>query len=473
MRRSILRLADAPPLPLSKCGQAPAYGSVSLEPHDCRDAWEDMGNSDDSTMQQAARKSRDPVDPADKIRAYARMKGLATALLAAMAGLYLLARFYEPRYPALGFVRALAEAAMVGGIADWFAVTALFRHPLRLPLPHTAIIPRNKDRIGENLALFVESNFLAPEIIAGKLERIDFTTQFAQWLGTPARSRQIAQWVLDTLPSLLATIDDEDVRRFIHDALAQRVREIDTPRLVGTIAKTLLEDNRHEAVVTELLEQLALLFEAHKPSIRQRVRESTAWIWKKLSLDERVSDNLIAVVDETLKALSENPDHAWRRGFDDAIRKFVVQLETSPDYLAKWEALKEQFLAHPALKEYLTTVWNDIKASIERDAVAPRSSIGVRIEKAIAGIASGLQNDNAMRERLNAWLRETMLAIIDAQRHSIARLISDTVRHWDADTVTQKIELEVGRDLQFVRINGTVIGGIVGLALHTLDVLLF
>jgi len=432
-----------------------------------------MGNSDDSTMQQAARKSRDPVDPADKIRAYARMKGLATALLAAMAGLYLLARFYEPRYPALGFVRALAEAAMVGGIADWFAVTALFRHPLRLPLPHTAIIPRNKDRIGENLALFVESNFLAPEIIAGKLERIDFTTQFAQWLGTPARSRQIAQWVLDTLPSLLATIDDEDVRRFIHDALAQRVREIDTPRLVGTIAKTLLEDNRHEAVVTELLEQLALLFEAHKPSIRQRVRESTAWIWKKLSLDERVSDNLIAVVDETLKALSENPDHAWRRGFHDAIRKFVVQLETSPDYLAKWEALKEQFLAHPALKEYLTTVWNDIKASIERDAVAPRSSIGVRIEKAIAGIASGLQNDNAMRERLNAWLRETMLAIIDAQRHSIARLISDTVRHWDADTVTQKIELEVGRDLQFVRINGTVIGGIVGLALHTLDVLLF
>ncbi len=433
-----------------------------------------MRNSDDSKTRQAAPESRGPGEPADsKLRAYLRMKGLATALLAATAGIYVLARFYEPRYPAAGFARALAEAAMVGGIADWFAVTALFRHPLRLPLPHTAIIPRNKDRIGENLATFVESNFLAPEIIAGKLERIDFTTQFAQWLANPARSSQIAQWALDALPSLLAAIDDEDVRRFIHDTLARRVREIDTTRLVGTIAQTLLENNRHQAVVTELLKQLASLFEAHKPSIRQRVWESSAWIWKKLSLDERVSDNLIAVVDEILKELSENPNHAWRRGFDDAIRNFVVQLQTSPDYLAKWEALKEQFLSHPALKEYLATVWSDIKASIERDAVAPHSTIGVRIEEAIAGSAGALLRDAAMRERLNTWLRETMLAVIDAQRHSIARLISDTVRHWDADTVTQKIELEVGRDLQFVRINGTVIGAIVGLVLHTLDVLLF
>ncbi|WP_206957049.1 DUF445 domain-containing protein [Trinickia acidisoli] len=417
---------------------------------------------------------RNPTPRADdKIRAYTRMKGLATALLAAMAGVYVLSRIYEPRYPALGFARALAEAAMVGGIADWFAVTALFRHPLRLPLPHTAIIPRNKDRIGENLAKFVETNFLAPELIAGKLERIDFTTQFARWLAVPERGKQIAQWALDFVPSLLSAIDDEDVRRFIHDNVAQRVRDVDTPLLVGTIADTLLEDNRHQAVVTELLEQLALLFEEHKPLIRQRVRESTAWIWKKLSIDEKVSDNLIAVVDDALKALSDNPDHAWRRGFDDAIRSFVVQLKTSPDYLAKWDALKERLLEHPALKEYLSIVWRDIKASIERDAAAPDSYVKARIEAAIAGIAKGLLDDAAMRERLDAWLRETMLAVIDAQRHAIARLISDTVHHWDAQTVTEKIELEVGRDLQFVRINGTVIGGIVGLLLHTLDVLLF
>lgn len=407
-----------------------------------------------------------------KIRAYVRMKGLATALLAAMAALYGVARFYESQWPALGFVRALAEAAMVGGIADWFAVTALFRHPLHLPLPHTAIIPRNKDRIGENLAKFVETNFLAPEIIAGKLERMDLTIQFARWLSDPVRGRQIARWTLDFLPNLLAAIDDEDVRRFLHDNLARRVRDLDTPSIVGAIADTLLEDNRHHAVVTELLEQLTLLFEEHKPTIRQRVRESTAWIWKKLSIDEKVSDNLIAVVDETLKDLSENPEHAWRRGFDDAIRRFVVELRTSPEYLAKWEALKERFLDHPAVKDYLATVWREIKTSVERDARAPDSYIEARIEEAIAGIAKGLIEDAAMRERLNAWLRETMLTVIDNQRHGIARLISDTVRHWDADTVTQKIEWEVGRDLQFVRINGTVIGGLVGLVLHTIDVLI-
>ena len=408
-----------------------------------------------------------------KTRAYTRMKRLASGLLAAMAGVYVVSRCYEPRFPALGFARAWAEAAMVGGIADWFAVTALFRHPLRLPLPHTAIIPRNKDRIGENLAKFVETNFLAPEIIAGKLERIDFTTQFARWLSEPARIRQLARWALDFLPTLLAAIDDEDVRRFIHDNLARRVRDVQTPLIVGAIAETLLEDNRHQAVVSELLQQLTQLFEEHKPLLRQRVRESTAWIWKKLSIDEKVSDNLIAVVDETLKDLSENPDHAWRRGFDDAIRQFVLQLKTSPDYLAKWESLKERLLDHPALKQYLATIWSDIKASVERDAAAPHSYVSERLEEALAGVAKGLLDDAAMRERLNVWLRETMLTVIGAQRHAIARLISDTVRHWDADTVTQKIEIEVGRDLQFVRINGTIIGGIVGLVLHTLDVLLF
>jgi uncharacterized membrane-anchored protein YjiN (DUF445 family) len=418
--------------------------------------------------------SRRPGAHADgKLRAYAHMKLLATALLAAMAGLYLVSRIFEPRYPALAFARALAEAAMVGAIADWFAVTALFRHPLRLPLPHTAIIPRNKDRIGENLAKFVETNFLAPEIIAGKLERIDFTMQAAHWLAAPERSRQIARWTLDFLPRLLAAIDDEDVRRFMHENVARRVREVDTPLLVGIIADTLLEDGRHQAVVTELLKQLTELFEEHKPLIRQRVRESTAWLWKKLSIDEKVSDNLIAVVDETLKALSENPDHAWRQGFDDAIRHFVGQLKTSSEYLAKWEALKDRLIEHPALKAYLATIWHDLKASIERDAAAPHSYIKAHIEEAILGIAKGLVEDDVMRARLNAWLRQTMLIVIDAQRHAIARFISDTVHHWDAETVTQKIELEVGRDLQFVRINGTVIGGFVGLLLHTLDVLLF
>ena len=418
--------------------------------------------------------SRLSSHPSDgKLRAYARMKRLATALLAAMAGIDVVSRLFEPRYPMLGFVRASAEAAMVGGIADWFAVTALFRHPLHLPLPHTAIIPRNKDRIGENLAKFVETNFLAPELIASKLERVDFAIQAAHWLAVPERGRQIAQWTLDFLPSLLAAIDDDDVRRFIHENVAQRVRDIDTPLVVGTIADTLLEDNRHQTVVTELLEQLARLFEEHKPLIRQRVRDSTAWIWKKLSIDEKVSDNLIAVVDDTLRELSENPDHAWRVGFDEAIRHFVIQLRTSPDYLAKWEALKHRFVEHPALKAYLATIWRDIKTSIEHDAAAPRSYIKTRIEDAIAGIAKGLLEDAAMREKLNAWLRETMLAVVAGQRHAIARLISETVHHWDAATVTQKIELEVGRDLQFVRINGTVIGGIVGLLLHAIDVLLF
>lgn len=408
------------------------------------------------------------MNETEKARGYARMKRIATGLLGAMAAVYAAASAYEPAYPVLGFVRAFAEAAMVGAIADWFAVTAIFRHPLGLPLPHTAIIPKNKDRIGENLGKFVERNFLSAENLAAKIEDIDFTAAFAEWLNEPARSRGIASRVTAFVPELLATIDDEAMQRFVRENLTERMRRIDTAPLVGKLVDALVDSGRYEQVVTAVLQQLALLFHENKDNIRHRVRENTAWLWQQLSIDEKVSDNVISVVDGILTELSENPRHASRQRFYQAMEAFVEELKTSPAYLARWEALKEELLAHPAVARYLSDLWSEIKQGIQSDAASADSTIRARLETLIAGTSETLLREDAVRERLNAWLREAMLDVIRARGHEIARLIADTVRQWDTATVTEKIELEVGKDLQFIRINGTLIGGMVGLVLHAL-----
>ncbi len=357
---------------------------------------------------------------------------------------------------------------MVGAVADWFAVTAIFRHPLGLPLPHTAIIPKNKDRIGENLGNFVERNFLSAENLAAKIEGIDFAAAFARWLADPARNQELAGHVTAFLPELLGAVDDVELQKFVRENVTLRMRRIETAPVAEKIIDALVEGGRYQQAVTAILRQLALLFHENRDNIRHQVRENTAWLWQQLSMDEKVSENLIKVADGILKELSENPEHESRQRFDEAVKQFVDELKTSPAYLAKWEALKEEMLEHPAFAQYLSSLWTEVKLGIQTDVESRDSIIRTRLEVVIAGLAEALLHDHAARERLNAWLREAILDVIRAQGHEIAHLIADTVRQWDTATVTDKLEVEVGKDLQFIRINGTLIGGLVGLALHSL-----
>ncbi len=409
--------------------------------------------------------------PQDKARDLLRMKAAATGLLVAMIALFAGSAFYERAYPLLGFVRAFAEAGMAGGIADWFAVTALFRHPLRLPLPHTAIIPRNKDRIGENLGSFFEKNFLSREDIAAKLADVDLSGAFMRWIGKPEQTRQIADYLGTLTPDLLASVGSEDVEQFARSALAARIREIELAPLVGGILTEVAQSIDYDALITPALEELALLFHENHDVIRRRVREGTGWIWQRIALDDKVADAVIRVIDEAMRDVRDNPEHPWRRSFGEFAHELVAGLAVSPTYLAKCEAWREELLAHPAFAASVSSLWTELVERARVDAEAPDSAVKARLQALIEQWTRQALNDEALRVRLNERVRETILDMMPAQRHELARLIADTVRRWDTATVTEKIEVEVGRDLQFVRVNGTLIGGLVGLVLHALGML--
>ena len=396
-------------------------------------------------------------------------KRRATGLLVAAAGVYVVARLNEAAHPAIGYLRAFCEAAMVGGLADWFAVTALFRHPLGVPLPHTAIIPANKERIGEALGRFVERNFLSAEVVSVKLEQVDFATLVGRWLADPARSGPVASEVAQLLPRLLDALGDEPMRHFLHHNLVSALQRIDVAPIAADLLEALTEANRHQALVDEMLMQGRRFLGEAEPEIRARVRERTAWLWQKLGVDEAISDRLIRAAGETIAEVSADPQHAWRQRFTDMLREYVDALRSSQQYRERAERLKHALLEQPQLAEYVGTVWDHLRARVREDAANPDSQLRTNLAAAMVALGEGLLADPAVREALNRWLRSALAGLVEARRHEVAALISDTVRRWDPGTVTERIERAIARDLQYIRINGTLIGGLVGLLIHAVS----
>jgi uncharacterized membrane-anchored protein YjiN (DUF445 family) len=394
------------------------------------------------------------------------MQRLAALLLVLAGALYVVARLYEPAHPLLGYLRAFCEAAMVGGLADWFAVTALFRHPLGLRLPHTAIIPTNKDRIGDTLGQFVQRNFLSPEVVAAKIAEIDLAGTTARWLADPQRSAPLAAHIAQFLPRILDAMGDEPVRHFLHGNLVAWLRRVDMASLAADVLETLTAQNRHQALVDEIIAQAERFLRESEPEIRARVREKTAWLWQKIGLDEKVADRLIRAAEEALAEVSADPTHAWRQRFTQLVQDYIAALRISSEYQRRAEALKEALVEHPLLTHYLGAVWDEIRARIREDAALPDSRVRAHLQVSLMRLGEGLLADSAVRDAVNASLRQTLIRVVETRRQEVAALIADQVRRWDAGTLTERIERAIGRDLQYIRINGTVIGGLVGVAIH-------
>ena len=399
------------------------------------------------------------------------MKWIALALLAGAAMLYAVATTMQGRHPAWGYVAAFSEAAMVGSIADWFAVVALFRHPLGLPIPHTAIIPSNKDRIGANLATFICVNFLSTEQVLATLRSFNAAERLANWLADKRHAAQAATHLGDALRYVLGTFDDERVRHFFGSVVLERIEKIDAARLAGQLLDVLTSDRRHQGIVDATLRKLASVLD-NEP-LKERLAEVLAgevnylrFVGLDAKLGRYATTKLIAGVIRLLGEMADDPAHPLRLRFDTFVAGFVTRLRDDPELRARVEAIQRDLLAQPAFAAFVHTLWSDMLDWMRADLARDDSVLRSRAADALRGVGEKLQVDAGMQGWINDQLLQAAPRWIERYREDIRRYIVERVGDWNAQEMTQELERNIGRDLQFIRVNGTLVGGLVGLLIH-------
>ncbi|MFG6281790.1 DUF445 domain-containing protein [Sphingomonas sp. S6] len=406
--------------------------------------------------------------------ALVRMRRIAGGLLLAMAAIFLVSRHYAPIYPWAGFVQAFSEAAMVGGLADWFAVTALFRHPLGLPIPHTAIVPRNKDRIGDTLAIFLRTNFLLPAIIARQMRRVDVATAIARWLTDPPEGAggRFRRGASKLVAQVLDGLDPQRLGGMVKAGIAARLRETDVSPILGRILTATVADNRHAPLLDGAIRWSAKALAANEHLIRQMVHDRAGSILRWTGLDETVADKLIDGLDRLIVDMAEDPQHPLRLKVEEGLDRLAWDLQFDPETQEKVEAMKVELIANPAMQRWMDGLWESARAGLLRIARDPEGAMQGQIGDLLRQLGQTLTSDPRLARTINRFVRRTVVGIAADYGEGIVALVSQTVRGWDTRTITSRLENAVGRDLQYIRINGTLVGGLVGLVIHSVDVLL-
>jgi uncharacterized membrane-anchored protein YjiN (DUF445 family) len=400
------------------------------------------------------------------------MKVAATGLLVVMAGVFVAARALQPQYPWLSYVKAFAEAAMVGGLADWFAVTALFRHPLGLPIPHTAIIPRNKDRIGEALASFLKENFLIPSVVARRMQNIDVAGATGRFLQTPAgEGTRIRAGASRLIADIFESLDDERLGGIVKSAISTRLRAMQVSPLLGHALASAINEDRHVPMLEAAIRWTARALDANEQLIRGMVKKKANWVLKLAGLDAKLADAIIDGLRRLTTEMSTDPAHPVRLKVEEALAQLANDLQTRPETQERVEAIKEQLLDNQSVSLWLDTLWQKGREAIIRAARKPDAVLAGKLGEVLKSMGSTLESDRRIRAAINQFARRAVVGMAASYGSSIVKLVSETVRGWDARTVTNRLEAAVGRDLQYIRINGTIVGGLVGLVLHILDAL--
>jgi uncharacterized membrane-anchored protein YjiN (DUF445 family) len=399
------------------------------------------------------------------------MKLAATGLLVAMAAVFVAARAFEHSYPALSYVKAFAEAAMVGGLADWFAVTALFRHPLGLPIPHTAIIPRNKDRIGEALAAFLKENFLIPGVVARRMRNIDVAGAAGRFLQSPGKEAQsrIRAGASRLIADMFESLDDERLGGIIKGAIAARIRAMELSPLLGHALAAAINEDRHVPMLEAAIRWMARALDANEELIREMVHKKANWVLKLAGLDAKLADAIIDGLRKLTAEMSTDPAHPVRVKVEEALAQLANDLQKRPETRERVEHIKEQLLDNQSVSLWLDALWQNGRAAIVRAARNPDAVLAGKLGEVLKSMGATLEKDARIRAAINQFARRAVVGMAASYGSSIVKLVSDTVRSWDARTVTARLEAAVGRDLQYIRINGTLVGGMVGLVLHLLD----
>lgn len=395
------------------------------------------------------------------------MKGRATGLLLIATAVWIASSLLVSRYPWLAYVRATAEASMIGGLADWFAVTALFRHPMGIPIPHTAIVAARKDQIGRSLGNFVSRHFLSRDVLAARLSSLHVAEHLAIWLSVPENSRTLARHAATGLANGARMLADEDVQELIDRVIEERIRKTEVAPLLGQMLSLLTAGDRHQELLDEAIGLLARAVDQNQELIRERIEEESPW-WVPGMVDDRIHRKIVTGLDHTLTAVRDDPDHPLRRRFDDALANFVRKLNESPEVRARAERIKLEILDKDAVRRFSASIWDDAKAALFRYADAPNAFAPTAIERGLVSLGEAVSRDEALLARIDALIADVALHLVDRYQGEVAQLIAQTVTSWDPEVTSDRVELAIGKDLQFIRINGTIVGGLAGLLIYAL-----
>jgi len=400
------------------------------------------------------------------------MRALATAMLAGMAALFVATTGLEAQHPVWGFVRAFAEAGLVGGIADWFAVTALFRHPMGIPIPHTAIVPRNKDRIGDALASFLKDNFLTPTVVARRMRHLDVAGAVGRFLAQPpaAGDGRLRRGGSRLLADILEALDQERLGGMVKTALAQRIRSVEVAPLLGQTLEAAITSERHVPMVDSIVTWAGRTLDANEDLIRDMVHQRAGRFLRMVGLDEKLADAIVDGLRKLTIDMAVDPDHPLRAKAEEGLANLARNLQHDEDTRAKVEAWKSDMVENEAVSAWLDGVWEKARAGLLKSARDPDAALAGKFGEALRQLGETLQQEPRLKAAINQFARRATVGAVASYGDGIVTLVSDTVRGWDARTISDRLEGAVGRDLQYIRINGTLVGGLVGLVLHTIEV---
>lgn len=410
-----------------------------------------------------------------------RNKAIATGLMIGAAILFVIARTQKGT-GAWEWVAAFAEAAMVGALADWFAVVALFRHPLGIPIPHTAIIKNKKDAIAGNLADFIRDKFLAPETLIGKLRASNPAERFATYLTSGTNADGIAHGLARVLSDSLGFLDDDRVQKILRALINDRIESFDLSSSAGTLLDTLRNDNRHQIVLDELLNRAAVWLSTEEAQAKLANSIDTMitkdypllshFIPNRDQFSKGAGEKIVRRINEYIQAVNADQTHELRQKFDAVVTDFVSRLKTDQALRSKIEAVKLEAVQNPFLADYVKNLGSDLKNWLSTDLKQPHSKIQEKIAAVVCGLGGTLAANRELQASLNEHLEMLVHTYGDSVRTAIAKHISDTVQQWENDEYVNEIELSIGSDLQFIRMNGTLVGGVIGILLHAVAVLL-
>ncbi|MGW6392038.1 DUF445 domain-containing protein [Streptomyces sp. NPDC055103] len=404
----------------------------------------------------------------EKSRGVRRMKTLATALLVVVAVIYALATWARSSGagPWAGYVAAAAEAGMVGALADWFAVTALFRRPLGLPIPHTAIIPTKKDQLGASLGSFVGENFLSADVVRGRLAAFGIGGRLGAWLADPAHADRVTAEASTALRGALTVLRDSDVQAVVGEAITRRAEAAEIAPGLGKTLEKIVADGAHHRAVDLVCTRAHDWLVTHGESVMDAVQGGAPG-WTPRFVDKRIGERVYKELLRFVTEMRDMPAHPARGAIDRFLTDFAADLQGDTDTRARVERLKSDLLARPEIQDIIASAWSSIRTLIIAAADDDRSELRLRARASLMSLGSRLATDARLQRKVDGWAEDAAAYVVTTYRYEITSLITDTVAGWDATQTSKKIEANIGRDLQFIRINGTVVGALAGLLIYT------